>query len=89
LCRNGGCRRQRASTWLLAPDLEIRIPFSRYTSRRHRRLEANGQVFSIHLRPRSAHSLRQQPGERLIGVGNSRAPRSAIFPVRIRRLILR
>ncbi len=60
LCRNGAAFVSRFDV-ALGSDLEIRIPFSRYASRRMEKdFATNGRVVHV------ADS--QQPGERLIGV---------------------
>ena len=66
LCRNGAAFVTRFDV-AIGSDLEIRIPFSRYTSRRSARLEQTDKDFStcgrvVHI------ADAQQPGERLIGV---------------------
>src|SRR6266436_5207921 len=60
LCRNGAAFVSRFDV-AIGSDLEIRIPFSRYASRRMEKdFATNGRVVHV------ADS--QQPGERLIGV---------------------
>src|SRR6266849_6387102 len=60
LCRNGAAFVSRFDV-AIGSDLEIRIPFSRYASRRmEKHFATNGRVVHV------ADS--QQPGERLIGV---------------------
>src|SRR5260370_6010707 len=66
LCRNGAAFVSRFDV-AIGSDLEIRIPFSRYASRRSARMEQTDKDFStcgrvVHI------ADAQQPGERLIGV---------------------
>ena len=66
LCRSGAAFVTRFDV-AIGSDLEIRIPFSRYTSRRTARMEQTDNDFStcgrvVHI------ADAQQPGERLIGV---------------------
>jgi PilZ domain len=59
LCRNGAAFVTRFDV-AIGSDLEIRIPFSRYASRRTENdFATSGRV---------VHVAEQQPGERLIGV---------------------
>src|SRR5437899_10498942 len=66
LCRNGAAFVTRFDV-AIGSDLEIRIPFSRYASRRSPRIDQTEKDFAtcgrvVHI------GEAQQPGERLIGV---------------------
>jgi hypothetical protein len=66
LCRNGAAFVTRFDV-AIGSDLEIRIPFARYTSRRTARMEQTEKDFSTY--GRVVHIAdAQRPGERLIGV---------------------
>jgi hypothetical protein len=66
LCRNGAAFVTRFDV-ALGSDLEIRIPFSRYASRRSPRIDQTEKDFATS--GRVVHVAdSQQPGERLIGV---------------------
>jgi hypothetical protein len=66
LCRNGAAFVTRFDV-AIGSDLEIRIPFSRYASRRTARMEQMDKDFATS--GRVVHVAdSQQPGEHLIGV---------------------
>src|ERR1700722_16819662 len=66
LCRSGAAFVTRFDV-AIGSDLEIRIPFARYTSRRTPRMEHTEKDFATS--GRAVHGAdAQQPGERLIGV---------------------
>jgi hypothetical protein len=65
LCRNGAAFVTRFDV-AIGSDLEIRIPFSRYASRRSPRIDQTEKDFATC--GRVVHVAEQQPGERLIGV---------------------
>jgi hypothetical protein len=66
LCRNGAAFVTRFDV-AIGSDLEIRIPFSRYASRRSPRIDQTEKDFATY--GRVVHVAEsQQPGERLIGV---------------------
>lgn len=66
LCRNGAAFVTRFDL-AIGSDLEIRIPFSRYASRRSPRIDQTEKDFATY--GRVVHvGESQQPGERLIGV---------------------
>jgi hypothetical protein len=66
LCRNGAAFVSRFEV-ALGSDLEIRIPFSRYASRRSPRIDQTEKDFATY--GRVVHvAAAQQPGEHIIGV---------------------
>jgi hypothetical protein len=66
LCRNGAAFVTRFDV-AIGSDLEIRIPFSRYASRRSPRIDQTEKDFATY--GRVVHVAEaQQPGEHLVGV---------------------
>ena len=66
LCRNGAAFVTRFDV-AIGSDLEIRIPFSRYASRRSPRMEQVDKDFATSGRVVHVADA-QQPGERVVGV---------------------
>jgi hypothetical protein len=66
LCRNGAAFVTRFDV-AVGSDLEIRIPFSRYASRRSPRIDQTEKDFATYGRVVHVADA-QQPGEHLIGV---------------------
>ena len=66
LCRNGAAFVTRFDV-AIGSDLEIRIPFSRYASRRSPRIDQTEKDFATYGRVVHVADA-QQPGERVVGV---------------------
>ena len=65
LCRNGAAFMTRFDV-AVGSDLEIRIPFSRYASRRSPRIDQTEKDFATY--GRVVHVVDARPGEHLVGV---------------------